>query len=559
MILDGKLLDDVNGTFSQVDENAISSLPSNFFINNLLATMALTKDEPAAKKILCDNCDNGDPAQSRCNECGIFLCQFCTESHKRNRSTKAHKLLTLEELKSNAGPQNVAEKLKCPKHKNEVVKLFCKICQTTICRDCTFVDHQGHKYAFVEDIADEEKQHLQRNLDEVKQRKVRVEQGIANLEKFNENLEVKKKSTISEVNEHFDELVRAVEFRRREMVEKATSLTDTKQKQIQGQLEELEVALASCNSSIEFTERALKNGNDVQILSMEKYILQSLGQLRKIKDQTEPCVTEDILFYIPPSVNDTSKKLLRAEYDVHVDVASPENCTASFSETKTPLKLEKWYSIALICKDRSNHRLGYGGHVIKPSFTGVEVSDVAITDNGDGSYIISFVLRQGAVLEFGVSIDGVPAPSCSLTKQVRWVISNVYGKGHVSHGGLTMTGVGSEEEYCCRVGACYFETGVHTWEVQVASYFETSVVEVGIIDYEEVNERVSTTRKKWVEVFLIGDKPVEVVCKLDMDKRTLNITPGGNYRFLARRVSPFFACSSSNTTIRILQRQLFTQ
>ena len=238
--------------------------------------MALTKDESAAKKITCDNCVSGDPAQSRCNECGIFLCQFCAESHQRSRSTNAHKLLTLEELKSKAGPQNVAEKIKCPKHKEEVVKLFCKTCQTTICRDCTIVDHQGHKYAFVEDVADEEKQHLQRSLDEVKQRKVGVEQGIANLEKFNESLEAKKKSTISEVNKHFHELARAVECRRRELVDKATSLTATKQKQIQGQLEELEVALASCNSSIEFTEQAFKNGSDVQILSMEKYILQSL-------------------------------------------------------------------------------------------------------------------------------------------------------------------------------------------------------------------------------------------------------------------------------------------
>ena len=386
--------------------------------------MALTNDEPAAKKILCDNCDNGDPAQSRCNECEIFLCQFCTESHKRYRSTKVHKLLTLEELKSHTGPQNVAEKIKCPKHKEEVIKLFCKTCHTTICRDCAIVDHQGHKYAFVEDVADEEKQYLERNLDEVKLRKVRVGQGIANLNKFNESLEAKKKSTISEVNEHFDELVRAVECRRREMVEKATSLTATKQKQIQGQLEELEVALASCNSSIEFTERAFKNGNDVQILSMEKYILQSVAELRKI-NQTEPCVKENMAFCTPPSVHDTTKKLLLAEYDVSVDVASQENCTASFKVSEMWLKLGKQYSITLICKDKENRRLRYGGHVIKPSFTGVKVNDVAITDNKNGSYIISFAPRQYGVLEFKVSIDGVSAPSCSLRKQVKWVIMDL--------------------------------------------------------------------------------------------------------------------------------------
>ena len=39
---------------------------------------------------------------------------------------------------------------------------------------------------------------------------------------------------------------------------------------------------------------------------------------------------------------------------------------------------------------RQEQRLLYGGHVIKPFFTGVVVNDVSVTDNKDGSYIIWF-------------------------------------------------------------------------------------------------------------------------------------------------------------------------
>ena len=222
------------------------------------------------------------------NECGIFLCQLRAELRQRSRSSKAHLLLTLEQLRFIAGIQNVAVTIKYPKH----------------------------------------------------------------------------------------------------------------------------------------TEGAVKNGNVVQVES-----IRHLELLGKIKDQTNPfCLCTS-------SVHDVTRKLL-TEYDARGNVASPENCTASFTEIETPLELGKQYSITLICMDKNNRRLGCGGHVIKPSFTGADVSDVAITDNEDGSYIISFVLRQGAVLEFEVSIDGVPAPSCSLTKQVRCVISDVYGKGDVTDGGL---------------------------------------------------------------------------------------------------------------------------
>ncbi len=572
--------------------------------------MALTNDQPSAKTILCDNCDSDEAALTRCNECGIFLCQFCTESHKRYRSTKHHKLFTMKELKSNLGPQNIAEKIRCPKHKEEFIKLFCKTCQTTICRDCTIVDHQGHKYGFVEEVAVKEKQHLQRSLNEVKQRKGRVIQGIVNLKRFSGRLEDRRNSAVSEINQHFTKLIKATESKNREMVQEATSLINSKQKQIRAQLEVLEVALASCESSIEFTERAFKNGNDVQILSMEKYILQSLEQLKAVKDQTKPCVTEDMVFVIPSSVQETEKKLLQ-KYNVVVALASPANCQTSFKEAKTfpdperkagsfseekkddgqhskrpekerdeaetPMEVGKQYSITLICRDKDNRRLRCGDQDIKPSFTGMEVSDVVVTDNKDGSYTIGFCPRQGGMLKFKVFINGVPAPNCSLTKPVKWVISDVHGKGVITDGGRTMKGVGHEGEYCWRVGRCYFESGVHTWKVQLSVqknnnsgmgrynhyYAVQSSVEVGIIDYNEINANLVQSGKECVYTHSVQSGRIEnISLTLDMEKKTLNIqvtrpgmhgTSSKNYQFTAPCVSPFFACRSPDLCISLVE------
>ncbi|CAB3984877.1 tripartite motif-containing 2-like isoform X1 [Paramuricea clavata] len=169
---------------------------------------------------------------------------------------------------------------------------------------------RGINMVSVEEVAVEEKRHLQSNLNEVKRRKGKVAQGIVNLKKFNEGLEAKKKLTISEISHHFDQLVKAMKSRKREMMEKATSITNSKRKQIHAQLEVLEVALASCESSIEFTEQVFKNGNDIQILSMEKYMLQSLEQLKAAKDQAKPCVNEDMVFIIPSSAQEKKKELL---------------------------------------------------------------------------------------------------------------------------------------------------------------------------------------------------------------------------------------------------------
>lgn len=207
----------------------------------------------------------------------------------------------------------------------------------------------------------------------------------------------------------------------------------------------------------------------------------------------------------------------------------------------------------------------HGGQVIKPSFTGLRVSDVAVTDNDDGSYTISFCPVQGGMLKFEVSINEIPAPNCSLTKQVRWVISDVHGSGDISNGGLTMIGVGRYGQYCFRVGDCYFESGVHKWKVHISYqdayschyHYNNYTSEIGVIDCDDINGDIANSKKKWVYRSSIGyHRHTTEILSLTLDKEngTLNIQTDinsgvSNYQFCARRVSPFFACNSPNLCI----------
>ena len=90
--------------------------------------------------------------------------------------------------------------------------------------------------------------------------------------------------------------------------------------------------------------------------------------------------------------------------------------------------------------------------MIKPTISGVDVSDATIADNNDGSHTVSFSPRQGGVMKFEVTINGHPAPSCSLTKDVKWGFSNALGNGEITNNGLTMKGQGLKGSKCWRVG-----------------------------------------------------------------------------------------------------------
>ena len=426
--------------------------------------MALT-DETEKQKIQCDNCTDENSAAKRCEECAVFLCSYCSEFHKKSRSTKHHVLTTLQELKSSASPSSVAEKIRCKKHKEELIKLYCKTCQATICRDCTIVEHRNHDYGFIEDVAAVQKEVLQQNMNEVKKRQAKLQRGIASLKLFDKSLVQENVLVVAQVTSHFEELQRMFVSKKNELLSTARSLTSLKRKQIQAQIEALEVALTSCKSSVEFTEKALKNGNDVQVLSMQRYILQSLQDLKKVKDVTQPCVARDLTFSIPWSIEDTEKNLL-GNFSVQESVADPNQCQAEFTDQSKYLKRNNKTSVKIICFDKHKKKVKHGGQAVQSSISGIEYDKVSTKDNTDGTHTVTFTPRGCGAMEFKATIDGHSAPGCSLTKDVAWKFSGNYGNGELIAEGL---GVKRDRRggSVWRIAECSFSSGAHSWKILV--------------------------------------------------------------------------------------------
>jgi hypothetical protein len=96
------------------------------------------------------------------------------------------------------------------------------------------------------------------------------------------------------------------------------------------------------------------------------------------------------------------------------------------------------------------------------------------------------------------------------------------------------------------------------------NFFQSSAAEVGIIDYDEINADISRSEKKCVHKYSVSltlDDDISSFT-LDMEKRTLNHvkvnsdrydSSTNSYQFTARRVSPFFACSSSDLLISLVE------
>ena len=127
--------------------NNASSLPTMFFINGLIDIHTILM-KAGSSEIACQNCSSDSKATSFCHTCGFFICTSCNNAHKTMKAFAGHETLPISEMREKARirlPTKKPPTSTCQKHDGELLKLYCLECEHLICRDCTLVDHAGHR------------------------------------------------------------------------------------------------------------------------------------------------------------------------------------------------------------------------------------------------------------------------------------------------------------------------------------------------------------------------------------------------------------------------------
>ena len=250
-------------------------------------------DGSASSSVECDICNSGDLPVNRCTTCCSFLCEFCSQAHLRGRGTSSHSILSLEEAKK-MGSVAMAKPSLCREHKGELMKLFCVTCDKAICRDCTVVEHREHEYTFVREAYSSGRESLLNIISETKTMVPMLEQALQSVSDVKTRVQCHAKQTMQDVTKCCDDLTASVNIRRQRLIHMTEELKALKLKALEIQHEELETALASVKTSVEFTEKALKNGSEVEVLNMHKQLSSRLKGFNSAKWQLKPC-TDDIV------------------------------------------------------------------------------------------------------------------------------------------------------------------------------------------------------------------------------------------------------------------------
>lgn len=391
----------------QIPQRQIDFLPANFFVNNLLSMVALHEDS-GGSSLECDNCESGDPPVNRCTTCSHFLCEFCTQAHRRGRNTSSHSVMSLEEAKM-MGSAAVTKPSICKEHDGEMIKLFCETCEEAICRDCTIVKHRDHKYTFVKDIFLKGKESLLKILSETKAKVASVKEALDGVLEKKKSVNSHAELIVKEVVECFEDLRACLDTRCSRLVTQIERFQIAKLKSLEIQQETLETALASVQSSLDFTEKALENGSEVEILNMRKQMSIRLQNLNSSNWQLEPCIDEGLTFK-----GDHQLKQGIASFGVVTDVVTSASMTTVTMENGEEGVMYntlcgQQVKFTIISKEYNGRKKVEGGDIfnvfVKPFDLAGRSARLKVRDHENGTYNFCLALSPAGSYQLSVQLN----------------------------------------------------------------------------------------------------------------------------------------------------------
>ena len=254
-------------------QSSVAKIPSNFMLKGL--TELIRSDTCVVR---CGNSVDDNAAVCWCMNCRVYLCQTCKTVHEKQKATRTHELVSLEDMKKEEG-KSISRAHYCEEHETEDLFLYCKTCQKAICRDCTLITHGKHNYQFIKDMGN----HFEAGLKDAVQVLVEKEKEFKGHSRYVTEVEtdlntnfVTSKNVIENAFSMYFEKLSECKMR---LLEELDQQYHTEQKAVSAEKERMDLMLTKLSTNLVFCNRLLQSGDGVERATMATSVAEKVASL----------------------------------------------------------------------------------------------------------------------------------------------------------------------------------------------------------------------------------------------------------------------------------------
>ncbi|XP_013411612.1 brain tumor protein [Lingula anatina] len=249
--------------------SGVVGLLPDYAVSNLLEANA-----EIGNALSCTGCKSKDTnAVARCFDCANFLCPNCVMAHQFMHCFEGHRVLTLGELQNkNDQEVNVEKSVTCSQHKNEIMKYFCKVCETPICKECTQGDHKGHEHDVTTEVGGKQVEMLRHLVDEAKVKANNLRGASKSVEHSSNRLQILFHKAQNEINDTYNFYLSMLEERKQECLKELDGVYNSKQVSLSAVTQKMQDSIEKLYQSAEFIEKLTKYASVTETLMFKRVL-----------------------------------------------------------------------------------------------------------------------------------------------------------------------------------------------------------------------------------------------------------------------------------------------
>ena len=177
----------------------------------------------------------------------------------------------------------------CEKHHEELVELYCEICDEPICHACLVIDHRYHTFSSIKEAFPRKKSEIAKLMNEAKREMSALRAEVVSVEDKENKVRTNAGGVNEEIDDFIDTLINEytaiLERERQRLKQEVYEKTSLQLSKLQDQKETLAISV----SSVEFAKQSLACTNRVEFLRSKNEITGKLTELRSLTEQFHPC------------------------------------------------------------------------------------------------------------------------------------------------------------------------------------------------------------------------------------------------------------------------------
>jgi len=271
----------------------MDNLKKAFYINTLkaiYASMVGNEQQGPKAQIQCELCSSRAKAEGFCSRCAAFICNECTDLHRRVKTFDGHKVLTLKEL-IQKGIQEVVERDPeidhCQQHSEKLTK-YCHSCICLVCEKCISDGHQSHAIDVCSVAAPVSKRALVDSLGPLREKELEYVQGMEEAQQALDAVQEHGVGVANTIEASFRELHRILDERKAQLLEEASDVVQRKASELTARKERMTNASAEISGIVYYSEQCTRHCTDSEFMTIHPWVKGQVEQgLQKHKKASD--------------------------------------------------------------------------------------------------------------------------------------------------------------------------------------------------------------------------------------------------------------------------------